>query len=485
MSAAAGIGRRAPSLVPAAACASAALFAIAAATAMPIAAAAGLLTLVLGVAVWHRALLAWPTLVGATLLVIMFIPIKRYRIPGSLPFELEPYRVAVTLVAAAWLTSLLIDRRVRLHKTGWEGPLALFAFAAVTSVIVNDSRINNLGVSDKVVKELTFFVSFLIVLFLIVSVARARSAIEVIIKLLVSSGAIIAFFAIIESRTGFNPFNRLSAIPLLEPAEFLSEQRRAGKYRAYGPAQHPIALGAALVMLLPLAVYLAHGLGRRRWWFAAALIGLGALGTITRTSVLMMAVVAAVFLWLRPHEMKRLWPLLLPALVVVHFALPGTIGAFRQSFFPEGGLIADQSQNPGSRGQGRVADVAPTLSEVSESPIVGHGYGSRVVDGETPNAQILDNEWLATLLETGFVGAFAFLWLFVRAIRRLGRAARGDPSPRGWLTAALAASIAALAVGMLTFDAFSFIQVTFLLFIMLALASAALADRRDVLRAAS
>jgi O-antigen ligase len=196
----------------------------------------------------------------------------------------------------------------------------------------------------------------------------------------------------------------------------------------------------------------------------------------------MLLVVAVVFLVLRPREMKRLWPALLPALVVVHFALPGTIGALRQSFFPEGGLIADQSQNPGSRGQGRVADVAPTLTEFSRSPILGQGYGSRVVDGETPNAQILDNEWLATLLETGIAGAVAFLWLFVRSIRRLGRAARGDPSAGGWLPAALAASLTALAVGMLTFDAFSFIQVTLLLFIMLALGSVALAQPTPVLR---
>jgi O-antigen ligase len=198
----------------------------------------------------------------------------------------------------------------------------------------------------------------------------------------------------------------------------------------------------------------------------------------------MLVVVGIVFLWLRPREMKRIWPLLLPAVIVVHFALPGTIGALRQSFMPEGGLIADQSQNPGSRGQGRVADLGPTLEEIAQTPVVGQGYGSRIVDGEAANAQILDNEWLATLLETGVVGGLAYLWLFVRAIRRLARTARGDPSVAGWLPAALAASLAALATGMLTFDAFSFIQVTFLLFIVLAFA-ATLEHARPVLARAS
>ncbi len=45
--------------------------------------------------------------------------------------------------------------------------------------------------------------------------------------------------------------------------------------------------------------------------------------------------------------------------------------------------------------------------------------------------------------------------------------ARSDPGPDGWLATALAAALAAYAVGMLTFDAFAFIQVTFLAFIML------------------
>ena len=45
--------------------------------------------------------------------------------------------------------------------------------------------------------------------------------------------------------------------------------------------------------------------------------------------------------------------------------------------------------------------------------------------------------------------------------------------------AALAASLAAFAVGMLTFDAFSFIQVTFLAFILLGLGGVMLPPERE------
>jgi hypothetical protein len=61
-------------------------------------------------------------------------------------------------------------------------------------------------------------------------------------------------------------------------------------------------------------------------------------------------------------------------------------------------------------------------------------------------------------------------------VRRFGKEAKRDDSARGWLLAAVAASTAAFAVGMLTYDAFSFIQVTFLLFIMVGIGASLLPE---------
>jgi hypothetical protein len=71
----------------------------------------------------------------------------------------------------------------------------------------------------------------------------------------------------------------------------------------------------------------------------------------------------------------------------------------------------------------------------------------------------------------GFVGALSLLWLLVRAIRRMAHLARDDPGDDGWMAVALAASITAFAVAMLTFDALGFVQVTILLFLLLAISS--------------
>jgi O-antigen ligase len=433
-------------------------------------------------AVWYRSLLTWRTLLVVLLAVILVIPIRRYALPGNLPFELEPYRLIVAFIGAGWLASLLVDPRVHLRRSAFDAPLLLIAASIPASIIVNGARIHELGVGEIVGKKLTFVASFLLVFYVIVSVVKRREA-DLLVRILVGGGALIAASALVEFRTGFNIFNTLSSFtPALDLQGVLSSEavNRGGRLRVYASAQHPIALGAMLMMLLPLAFYLACSSGRRRWWLAAALLAMGALATLSRTSIVMLLVIVVVFLWLRPRQTKRLWPVLLPALVVIHLALPGTIGTFKDSFFPAGGLIAEQRQGEGGRGSGRIADIGPSLEEFSKRPILGQGYGTRVVDeGPKLNAFILDNQWLATLLETGLVGVLGWLWLFVRAVRRLGGLAKKDESPHGWFLAGLTASIASFAVGMFTYDTFSFIQVNFVAFILLGLGAVLLSPARQ------
>jgi hypothetical protein len=257
---------------------------------------------------------------------------------------------------------------------------------------------------------------------------------------------------------------------------------RGGQLRVLGPAEHPIALSAALVMLLPLAVYLIRKTGQRRWWAVAGAITCAMLATSSRTGITMLVVVAIVFYRHRPAAMKRLWPALIPLVVVVHVAVPGAIGTVKASFFPSGGLLKEQAtvvRGNELRANGRLAKIGPAVAQWSEQPLFGIGAGTRVVGFKVKfnNAYILDNQWLGTLLDVGALGIAAYVWLFCRAVRRVGRAARADDTPRGWLLTALTASLAAFPVGMLTFDAFSFIQVTFLFWIMLSLSAVLLRER--------
>jgi hypothetical protein len=434
-----------------------------------------LLACLVGLAVTARSYLRWSSLVGLILFTIMFIPIGRYSLPMNLPFQLEPYRVIVGLVLLGWIASLMVDPSVNFRSSRLHVPVYAFSLVVVLSLVTNPVRLSDYN--GIVVKRLMFFSSFVLLYLLIVTVIRTVDHVWLLVKILVASGAVVAFFAVYESRTGFNVFDHLnSVLPFLrkgiDPNQTAdsSGYTRGGSTRAYASAQHPIALGAALVMLVPLSLALVRKTHQRRWWLAAAMLLIGSMATLSRVGIIMVVVVVVIFLRHRPVATKRLWPALLPLAVATHFALPGTLGTLKDSFFPKGGLVAQQQH--GGKGSGRLATLGPALSnEFSPHPVFGEGFGTRVTTTDTgyaPNAPILDDEWLGVLTETGIAGVVTLVWMFVRFVRRAGRMAKEDDTPEGWLLTGIVAAVASFGVGMMTYDAFSFTQVTFLFFIVMA-----------------
>jgi hypothetical protein len=444
----------------------------------------GALTLAIWAALTHHFFLQFRVLLAALVLVVMFIPIGRYSLPAQLPFQLEPYRLLVAAVTVIVLISLLAQPQTRYKQLHLGGAFGAIAVAMLVSVGVNSGYVHDLGVEAEVIKSLTFFASFFVVAILFNTMITTRTDLETVLKVLAGSGAVLGVLTIIESRTGLTPFDSLgTVIPVLKFEGAIDTlEQRGGDVRALGSSQHPIALGAVLALLFPLAIHVAREHRKRIWWVCAGAIAIGVLTTVARTATLMLLVEVVVLLILKPKVMLRLWPWALPFLIVVHFAVPGTLGSLKESFFPRGGLVAEQQTGAGTYGSNRLADLGPSLEEWRKSPFAGQGWGTRITDRKNPkhNAPILDNQWLGTLLELGLLGVVAFGWLFVRSVRRLGRAARRDPGDDGWLLASLAAAIAAFGVGMFTYDAFAFTQAIIVLFMLVGIGGAALRLRTVV-----
>ena len=190
----------------------------------------------------------------------------------------------------------------------------------------------------------------------------------------------------------------------------------------------------------------------------------------------MLAVSAAILAILKPQAARQALPYVLPLLVAIQIALPGTFSTVRALFLPSGGLVEEQAA--ATVGSGRVASFGPAVDEASRHPFFGRGFGTRIVGVLEPkkNSFILDDEWLSSTLEIGLVGVVAWAWIFLRFCSRAIRASRGGDDDEHWLLAALAASVASFAVGMVFYDAFSFIQVTFLMIILLGLGSVLLRE---------
>src|SRR5262245_28228724 len=260
---------------------------------------------------WIGPLTRWRNLVAGLVMVILFVPLNRYSLPVRLPFQLEPYRIVVAALALAWVVSLLIDRRVRLHRSGFDGPLLIILLVTFLSDVANPGRVQTL--STYVLKGQTFFLSFFVVLYLVASVVRTRENLDFLVRLLAGGGGVVAAFAIVERRTGYNIFNHLHTFfPVLNYIG-TGEQVRGGHARAMASSEHPIALSVLFVILLPLVIYLCR-YGSRKWLVVAGLYVIGITATASRTGIIGLMVIIIVYLCLQPRTVLRAWPLAIPLL---------------------------------------------------------------------------------------------------------------------------------------------------------------------------
>ena len=82
-----------------------------------------------------------------------------------------------------------------------------------------------------------------------------------LVTVLTWAGVIVSFFALIERVARMNVFLMLGDFLPLTLLREGGDVSRAGVARAFGSAQHPIALAVALCLLIPLAIYLAKYAG--------------------------------------------------------------------------------------------------------------------------------------------------------------------------------------------------------------------------------
>jgi hypothetical protein len=433
---------------------------------------AALLIVVSALVAWHRWLLSWQVLLSVVIGTVLFVPIGRYTLAVDLPSGLDLYRIVVGLVLLGWAAALLVDPTVRLRRTPLDGPIAVLVAASLGSVAVNYTRV--LPLASAVLKSVTLFLSLVLLYYFVTGVVTSAGRIVAVVRFIVSGVAVVAFFALVEQKTGLNVFDHLaSVLPVLRFEGAFAPAIRNGVARAFGSADHPIALGCLFAMTVPFGFALARSRSAA-WWAPTAVILLGILSTGSRTPVLAIVVGVLVLLWLRPRDIVPVLPLVAALFITIGIVSPKTITSMADTFFPSSGLLAQQQARASdpTLNSGR-ANLVPRIEEGMRRPILGQGVGTRQTGSDNPlrNAPILDNQWLGTFLDVGLLGIGAWCWLLVRIIRRLGRIAQSEEG-EGLLAAGFAASITGFAVGMLTYDTFAFVQETVFFWVLLALAAA-------------
>lgn len=283
------------------------------------------------------------------------------------------------------------------------------------------------------------------------------------ISWMVGLGSIIAALGIVQFATG-QTFTEYIQIPgLTGNTQMFGTLTREGFVRPAGTSIHPIEFGAVLTMILPIAIYQAivvTGPRRRIWLVPPAVIMLAIAISVSR-SALVCAFVGIMFVI--PTVPRPIRKLLVATILLLGTALfvlvPGLVGTIA-------GLFTTISNDPST--QSRTDSYSIAAQFIGNSPLFGRGMFTFL-----PTYRIFDNQYLLFLVEIGIMGTVLFVLTILSSAAGVFLAARrvGSISPR--LTGySLCAAIAAGAVSLALFDAFSFPMVPGLLFLLLGLAGA-------------
>lgn len=399
-----------------------------------------------------------------TLVVVLLLLVPQpYVLVGPLKSLGNPAVLVAMGALAIWAASRVLNMStaVELHPVRWA--LLLFTIAATAAFaagMVRDLTSGERASMDRVVFQ---HLALLGVALLAVDELGSRERITTLLQRLVLVGGVTGVIGILEfAYAGFD-YRQLMLLPGLTTNTDPVSQSRSGFDRVAAGASHPIEFSVVTSALVPLALHFALHAESRRWRFALALVALLAATpmSVSRSGFITLAVGLIIYAVALSHR-GRFNALVLGLIGLAAFRamVPGLLGTVR-------GLFRDVGTDPSIAGRTDDYQAIPALMD-------GHWWWGRGLGTFVPDVYfILDNQYLAALLQGGMVGLGAFVVLLVvglcvaRGVRR-----RATDAAMRSLGQALTATIAALAVSALVFDSLSFRQSGFLLFLVIGCAGA-------------
>lgn len=251
-------------------------------------------------------------------------------------------------------------------------------------------------------------------------------------------------------------------IPGLSRNAALDLGARQGLARPSGTATHPIEFAALLSMVVPIAIMDAKSRSqvRLRHLLPVALLVLGVALSLSRTAILCFGLALVLIFPALPKAWR--WGGAIATLILVgilYVAVPGMVGTLR-------GLFLGITEDPSVLSRTNAYAVAGDF--FARAPLIGRGLGTFL-----PKYWIVDNMYVQLVVEIGLLGVLALLALFVTAIVCAWRAQRlFSPGRDRDLATGLMASLVAGATSFAFFDALSFPQAAFCMFLLVGTAGA-------------
>jgi polysaccharide biosynthesis protein PslJ len=286
-----------------------------------------------------------------------------------------------------------------------------------------------------------------------------------LLRRIVMLATAMAAFGLIEFCVGVD-LSRYIAIPGLSVHQQVTDlMSRNGLVRVTATTAQPLEFSAVLAMSLPIALHQARfapAALRVRRWSQVALITVALPMTGSRSAFFGLAVICILLIptW-RRRERHRAYIAGLAVPILAWLIKPSVVSSFGVLF---GGLGNDQSS------MSRANAYSGSVPYIAAHPWLGQGF--QTFDPQT--YFFVDNQYLTSLIETGFIGLLALVacfatgWFTARSVR----ATATDAETRD-LGQCLAASIAVGAVCFASFDALSFSIAAGLFFLLLGCVGAA------------
>jgi O-antigen ligase len=302
---------------------------------------------------------------------------------------------------------------------------------------------------------------------------RGLSRIDKLLRIVVYGCAFVAVIGLIQFFLGIDPTHYMVVPGLREVGNVNTLLERSIFRRPSGTAGHPIEYGVVCAIAVPLCAHYAfrattHGRRSWPWWLALVALAMGAMVSLSRSAIL--GLFAAGLVLLPTWPAKRQLQTIVSALLftgLMRLFVPGLIGTLIS-------LFSHLSGDPSI--QHRTESYARASVQIAEHPWLGKGFGTYLPDKYGP----LDNQYLGTLVETGFIGLAALIFVLIAgayAAIQVRRTAR-DPLVRD-LAQTLLACLAVIMVADATYDAFGFIMATGMCFLLVGVAGALWRTIRD------
>ncbi len=174
--------------------------------------------------------------------------------------------------------------------------------------------------------------------------------------------------------------------------------------RVAGTAAHPIEYGMVLALILPFALHFTFVASRRKglWWLMTIVIGVALPMSLSRSAMLAVLAELIILFWVWSPRRRLAGIAIAPVfLVAMRLLIPGLVGTMFS-------LFSNAADDPSLQGRADSRNASGAI--IARSPWLGRGFNTDIPSNyldlglQGVNHGSLDNQYLGTVVEMGYVG---------------------------------------------------------------------------------